>query len=60
MKPATFKNRLNSEIVICDNTKNVQIIDGVEYLLVHRANQTRVFLMRRDALELVNKTPQHH
>ena len=60
MKPITFKNRMNGELVICDNIKDVHLIDDVEYLQVHRAGQTRVFLMRKDALERVVKMPQPH
>ncbi len=54
MKPITFKNRLNGELVVCEDVKNlVQVIDGVEYLAVHRAGNDRVFLMRKDALEVL-------
>ena len=54
MKPITFKNRLNGEVVVCEDVKNlVQVIDGVEYLAVHRAGNNRVFLMRKDALEVL-------
>jgi hypothetical protein len=51
MKPVTFKNRMNNERFICDNTRLTENIDGVEYLLVHRPGNERRFLMRRDALE---------
>ena len=54
MKPTTFKNRLNGELVVCEDTKKlIQIIDGVEYLVVHRTNNNRHFLMRKDALEVM-------
>jgi hypothetical protein len=55
MKAITFKNILNSERFICDNIHAVEAIDGVEYLIVHRPNDYRVFKMRKDALE---KIPQ--
>lgn len=51
MKPMTFKNRLNGERFVCDDVRTVEVIDGVEYLIVHRPNEHRVFKMRRDALE---------
>ena len=51
MKPMTFKNRMNNERFVCDNVRTVEVIDGVEYLLVHRPNEHRVFKMRKDALE---------
>lgn len=56
MKPITFKNRLNGELVVCEDVKNlVQVIDGVEYLAVHRAGNDRIFLMRKDALEMLRE-----
>lgn len=51
MKPMTFKNRMNNERFVCDDVRTVEVIDGVEYLLVHRPNEHRVFKMRKDALE---------
>ncbi len=51
MKPITFKNRMNNERFVCDDIRTVEVIDGVEYLLVHRPNEHRVFKMRKDALE---------
>ena len=53
MKIITFKNKFNGEHVICNDTRAVQIIDGIEYLLVSRRIQDRKFLMRKDALEKV-------
>ena len=55
MKPVTFKNLLNNELVVCDDVRNVQSIDGVEYLVVHKQQNQRQFLMRRDVLEKVDK-----
>ena len=54
MKTITFKNRFNGERVVCKDTKAVQVIDGIEYLLVSKTIQDRKFLMRKDALERVN------
>ena len=54
MKPMTFKNRMNNERFVCDDVRTVEVIDGVEYLLVHRPNEHRMFKMRRDALEKIN------
>jgi hypothetical protein len=62
MKATTFRNRFNGETVVCTDLKEVQVIDGVEYLLVSRTIQDRKFLMRRDALEKIKvdkfKLPQ--
>jgi len=54
MKPVFFKNRLNGERFVCEDVRAVEQIDGVEYLIVHRPNEQRMFKMRRDALEKVN------
>lgn len=51
MKTITFKNRMNNDRVICDDVRQVQVIDGVEYLVVHRPENQRQFLMRKDVLE---------
>lgn len=55
MKTITFKNRFNGERVVCKDVKAVQVIDGIEYLLVSRTIQDRKFLMRKDALEKVKQ-----
>ncbi len=55
MKPVTFKNRMNSDKVICEDTRKVETIDGVEYLVVHKQDNKRPFLMRKDALEKVKE-----
>ncbi len=51
MKSMTFKNRLNGERFICDDVRTVEVIDGVEYLIVHRPDEHRLFKMRKDVLE---------
>jgi len=56
MKPMTFKNRLNGERFVCDDVRAVEVIDGIEYLIVHRPNEHRIFKMRKDALERVKDT----
>jgi hypothetical protein len=53
MKAITFKNRFNGEQVVCKDIKEVQVIDGIEYLLVSKTVQDRKFLMRKDALEKI-------
>jgi hypothetical protein len=34
MKPVMFKNRVNGERFVCEDTRAVEQIDGVEYLTV--------------------------
>ena len=53
MKTITFKNRFNGERVVCNDPKAVQVIDGIEYLLVSKTIQDRKFLMRKEALEKI-------
>lgn len=55
MKTVTLKNRMNGEQVLCLNIRDVQVIDGVEYLKVQRQGQARTFLMRKEALEKVKE-----
>ncbi len=56
MKTVKFKNKLNGEQFICNDVRrDKQVIDGIEYLVVHRQNNARPFLMRKDALEPVNQ-----
>ena len=49
----TFQNRFNRERVECDNVRDVEVIDGVEYLRVRKPNTARQFLMRKDSLEKI-------
>jgi hypothetical protein len=50
MKPMTFKVRHSGERFICDDVRITDVIDGVEYLVVHRPNEQRIFKMRKDVL----------
>ena len=54
MKAITFKNRMNNDKFICDDIRLKEIIDGVEYIYVHKIGETRNYLMRKDALEKIN------
>ena len=53
MKPITYQNKLNGERVVCNDTRNVEVIDGVEYLLVRRPGTDRHFLMRKEVLQKI-------
>jgi hypothetical protein len=55
LKPMTFKNKINGERFVCEDVRTVDVIDGIEYLTVHRPNETRIFKMRKDALEKESK-----
>ena len=53
MKSITFINPMNREQVVCENIRDIHVIDGVEYYKVHRLGQVRTFLMRKDVLKKV-------
>ena len=44
---------MNGEQFVCNNTKAVQVIDGVEYLVVQKEFNPRPVMMRKDILEKV-------
>ena len=50
MKPIIFENPRTRERVVCDDVRNVAVIEGEEYLTVRRVNEHRVFLIKRTAL----------
>jgi len=54
MKSMTFVNERNGEQVVCDDIRDVRTIDGVDYLVVHKNDNPRPFMMRKDALRKVN------
>ena len=55
MKPIMFENIRTRERVVCDDLRNVSVIDGEEYLAVRRENDQRVFLIRKTVLVKVKK-----
>ena len=54
MKAMTLVNERNGEQVVCDDVRAVQVIDGIDYLVVHKQDNPRPFMMRKDALKKVN------
>lgn len=54
MKSIIFENPVNREQYICDNVKEVQTIDGIEYLEVYKKDSKRKFLFRKDVLKKVS------
>jgi len=50
MKPVMFENPRTRERVVCDDLRNIAVIEGEEYLAVRRVNEQRVFLIRRSAV----------
>lgn len=55
MKPVMYRNIFTNDQVICRNTKNIKLIDGIEYIEVERVKdiQRRSFLMRLDSLDRI-------
>lgn len=56
MKSLTFESKLTRERFECDNVRDVEVIDGVEYLRVRRPNTRRPLLIRKDILEKLRQT----
>ena len=54
MKSMTFVNERNGEQVVCDDVRDVRVIDGIDYLVVHKQDNPSPFMMRKDALKKVN------
>ena len=50
MKSQIFENPINGEHWVCDDVRQIKLIDGVGYIPVHKPNQPRTVLMRRDSL----------
>ena len=50
MKPQLFENPINGERWVCDDIRQIKIIDGQKYISVHKPDQLRVAFMRRDSL----------
>lgn len=54
-QPITLQNPITKETWVCDDLRPAKIIEGVEYILVRKHNQTRTALMRKDTLKKVKK-----
>jgi len=53
MKETMFENIFNHDKFACANPRDVEVIDGVQYLIVHRQDNNRPQLMRKDALKKI-------
>jgi hypothetical protein len=49
-KPVLLKNKITQEVFTCYSLKEVEIIDGVEFLFVQKPGTNRVLKQRKDAL----------
>jgi hypothetical protein len=53
MKTVVFENIVNKEKFQCHNTKDIQIIDGIEYLRVFKYGTQRDCLVKKDSLKKI-------
>ena len=53
MKGIVLENIFNQDKFECTNLHDVETIEGVQYLKVHRQGSVRLMLMRKDALKKV-------
>ena len=55
MKTIYFENLRNKEKFYCKDTKDIQMIDGIEYLRVFRLGTQRDCLVKKDSLRKVSE-----
>lgn len=53
MKTIYFENLRNKEKFYCKNTKDIQMIDGVEYIRVFRLGTQRDCLVKKESLKKI-------
>ena len=56
MKAIYFENMRNREKFLCKNIKDVQVIDGTEYLRVVRHGTQHECLIKKDLLRKIKET----
>lgn len=56
MKTVYFENMRNREKFFCKNLKDIQKIDGVDYLRVFRMESQRECLVKLDSLRKIPQT----
>lgn len=57
MKPVLFENQFSKEQFVCDDLKQIKVIEGVTYLAVHRPHNDRLFFVRQDSLRKLGTVP---
>jgi hypothetical protein len=55
MKTIYFENVRNKEQFYCKNLKDIQMIDGIEYLRVFRMGTQRDCLVKKESLRKVTE-----
>lgn len=55
INPVILENIRNKERWTCDNYSNVNIIEQVEYVYVHKENAEKIYMVRKDAFRKVDR-----
>ena len=50
-----LENPITKETWVCDDFRPAKIIEGVEYILVRKQNQSRTVLMRKHTFKKLKK-----
>lgn len=53
--PVILENTRNRERWVCDNYSNINTIEQVEYVYVHKENSEKIYMVRRDAFKKVDR-----
>ncbi|MEY4332837.1 MAG: hypothetical protein RLZZ196_1575 [Bacteroidota bacterium] len=54
-QPILLENPITKEQWVCDDLRQIKIIEGVEYLSVRKQDKDRTVLMRRDILKKIKR-----
>lgn len=52
-KPILFENIRNRERWVCEDVTKINIISDVEYLYVHKPDNDRLFMIRKESLRKI-------
>jgi hypothetical protein len=56
MKVIYYENLMNKDKFYCTNSRDIKMIDGVEYLRVYKMGTNRDFLIKKDSLKKISET----
>lgn len=54
-QPILFENPITKEQWVCDDLRQVKIIEGIEYVSVRKQDTKRTVLIRRDILKKIKR-----
>lgn len=55
MKQVYFESMINKEKFYCTDTKDIRLIDGIEYLRVFKYGTQRECLVKRESLKKITE-----